>query len=251
MEQRKMLVGGDWVEAKSGEYYDNTNPANGELISRVPYGGAEDVDAAVAAAQEAYDESWGPMDAAERGALMHRLADAVEANNDYLARLETADMGKPFNQSCTGDVPGTAAFFRYFAGLADKIEGETLVTPGKSLGYTLREPIGVVAAIVPWNFPLCIAAIKGGPALAAGNCVIYKPASASPTTALELGRLALEVGFPPGVIQVLTGPGGSMGSYMAGHPGVGKVTFTGSTEVGRRVLQASVNNIAKSPGANS
>ncbi len=244
MEQRKMLIGGDWVEAKSGEYYDNTNPATGEVISKVPYAGTEDVDLAVTAAQQAFDESWGPMDPAERGALMFKLADAIDAHADELARLETADMGKPYNQSI-GDVPGAASFFRYYAGLADKIEGETLVTPGDTFGYTLREPYGVVAAIVPWNFPIAMTGIKGGPALAAGNCVIFKPASASPTTALEVGRLALEVGFPPGVIQVVTGPGGSIGSHLAGHPGVGKVSFTGSTEVGRKILQASINNIAK------
>ena len=245
MECRKMLIGGKWVDAKSGDTYEDINPATGEVLCQVPSAGTEDVDLAVEVAQKAYQEAWGPMHPTERAALIFKLADLIDERTEELARMETEDMGKPFNQSSTGDVPGAAAFFRYFAGVADKLEGETLITPPGTFGYTLREPYGVVAAIVPWNFPICMCGIKGGPALAAGNCVIYKPASPSPRTALAVGEMALEVGFPPGVIQVLTGPGGTAGSHLAAHPGVGKVSFTGSTEVGRRIIEASVSNIAK------
>ena len=244
MERKKMLIGGEWVEAKSGEWYEDINPATGEVICEAPSAGTEDVDLAVEAARKAYDEAWGPMETTDRAALLFKLADLIDERTDDLARMETRDMGKPHNQA-TGDVGGAAAFFRYYAGLADKIEGETLVTPGDTFGYTLREPYGVVAAIVPWNFPICMCGIKGGPALAAGNCVIYKPASASPSTALAVGEMALEVGFPPGVIQVVTGPGSIAGAHLAGHPGVGKVSFTGSTEVGRKIIEASIGNIAK------
>lgn len=245
MERKKMLIGGEWVEAQSGRYYDNINPATGEVICQVAAAGPEDVDLAVEAAQKAYDEAWAPMHPTERAALIFKLADLIEERTEELARTETEDMGKPYSQSSTGDVPGAAAFFRHFAGVADKIEGETIIPPPGIFGYTLREPYGVVAGIVPWNFPLCMCGIKGGPALAAGNCVIYKPASPSPRTALAVGEMALEAGFPPGVVQVVTGPGGSAGAHLAGHPGVGKVSFTGSTEVGRKILEASVNNLAK------
>lgn len=245
MERKRMLIGGEWVEAKSGAYYDNINPATEEVINQVAAAGPEDVDLAVDVAQEAFEKHWGPMHPTERAALLFKLADRIEERCDELARLESIDMGKPISQSRTGDVPGAAAFFRYFAGLADKLEGETLITPPETFGYTVREPHGVVAAITPWNFPICMCGIKGGPALAAGNCVIFKPASPSPSTALEIGRMALEVGFPPGVVQVITGPGGSAGARLASHPKVGKVSFTGSTEVGRKILEASVNNLSK------
>lgn len=244
MERKKMLIGGEWVEARSGEWSDNVNPHNGEIISQVPKAGPEDVDLAVDKAYEAYYETWSKVHPADRAKLMFKLADAIEQATPELARMESLDMGKPLSQS-TGEIPATADTFRYFAGLADKIEGEVLVTPDDTFGYTLREPFGVVASITPWNFPILILSIKGAPALAAGNCIIFKPASSSPSTALEVGRLAQEVGFPPGVVQVVTGEGGAMGSRLAGNPKVGKVTFTGSTEVGRKIIQASANNIAK------
>jgi acyl-CoA reductase-like NAD-dependent aldehyde dehydrogenase len=245
MQARKMLIGADWVEATSGQTYENRNPANGELISEVAAGGAAEADAAVAAAREAFEKHWEPMHPSDRAALIFRLADRIEARTEELARMETTDMGKPLSQSVSGDIPGAVGFFRYFAGLADKIEGETLVAPPGTFGYTLREPYGVVAAIMPWNFPLCMCGIKGGPALAAGNCIIYKPAPSSPTTALELGQMALEVGFPPGVIQVVTDADGSAGAALSSHRGVDKVSFTGSTSTGRKVLQASAENLAK------
>lgn len=245
MQVRKMLIGTEWVEAKSGETYENINPANGEVISRVAAGGPADADLAVAAAREAFHKYWEPMHPSDRAALIFKLADRIEARTEELARMETTDMGKPLSQSLSGDIPGAVAFFRYFAGLADKLEGETLITPPMTFGYTVREPYGVVAAIMPWNFPLCMCGIKGGPALAAGNCIIYKPAPCSPTTALELGQMALEVGFPPGVIQVVTDADGSAGAALAGHKGVDKVSFTGSTTTGRKVLRASADNLAK------
>ncbi len=244
MEQKRMLIGGEWVEAGSGEWSDNLNPHSGEVICQVPSATVEDVDRAVEAAHKAYYETWREIHPADRAKLMFKLADAIDECADDIARMETADMGKPYNQS-SGDVPATADIFRFYAGIADKIEGECLVTPAKTFGYTLHEPFGVVASITPWNFPVVMIGMKGAPALAAGNCTIFKPASSSPSTALELGRLATEVGFPPGVVQVITGEGGAMGSRLAGHPLVGKVTFTGSTAVGRKILEASINNIAK------
>jgi aldehyde dehydrogenase (NAD+) len=245
MQAKKMLIGSNWVQAQSGETYENRNPANGELISEVAAGGPADADAAVMAAREAFEKHWQPMHPCDRADLIFKLADRIEARTEELARMETTDMGKPLSQSVTGDIPGAVAFFRYFAGLADKVEGETLVGPPNSFAYTVREPFGVVAAIMPWNFPLCMCGIKGGPALAAGNCIIYKPAPSSPTTALELGQMALDVGFPPGVIQVITDADGSAGAALASHKGVDKVSFTGSTTTGRKVLRASAENLAK------
>lgn len=245
MEPKRILIGGEWVEAKSGATYENINPATGEVICKVASAGAEEVDLAVATARRAFEKHWAPMDPTARAALLYKLADRIDERTEELGRMETCDMGKPYSQAVGGDVPGAAAFFRYFAGLADKLEGETLITPANTFGYTLREPQGVVAAIMPWNFPICMCGIKGGPALAAGNCIIFKPAPASPTTALEVGRMALEVGFPPGVIQVLPDGDGAAGAALSRHPGVDKVSFTGSTKTGRKVLESSAHNLAK------
>ena len=238
------VIGGELVEALTGERMENVCPATGEVIGAVPAAGAEDIDRAVEAAQEAYDNVWSKMPSAEKGRLLTKLADLIEENAETIALMDTMDMGKPIEQS-RGDPLGTAAFFRYFAGLADKIEGETLVASEGYFGYTVREPYGVVGAITPWNFPAVMVGIKCAPALAAGNCAVLKPASPSPRSALEIGRLALEAGLPPGVLNVVTGPGGIAGQRLVEHPLVGKVSLTGSTEVGRRIIEASAGYIKK------
>ncbi len=245
METKQMLIGKDWLAAADGGELDNINPANGKLICRIPRGGAEDVDRAVQAAQEAYDTAWSKLDAAERGQLLHRMAGIVEERADELALMDTEDMGKPLVQTTTGDVVGAQGFLRYYAGLADKIEGITYATPDAYLGYSTREPYGVVGCIVPFNFPLALACIKVAPALAAGNTVILKPASVSPRTALELGRIALDAGLPAGALNVVTGLGNEAGAAMAAHDGIGKISFTGSTAVGRSLVEASAGNFKK------
>jgi len=242
MDELRMLIGGEWIEPASGEYVDDINPADREVVARVAVAGDEDVDRAVESAADAFDSAWGAMSGAQRGALLHRVADLIEERGDTLARLDAEDMGKPYQATRTGDVPGSAGLFRFYAGLADKVEGESLATPDGLFGYTRREPFGVVAAIVPWNFPLALACTKCAPALAAGNSVVLKPSSISPRSALELGRIALDAGLPPGALNVITGPGGTTGAALAEHPGVERITLTGSTEAGRNVLRASAGN---------
>jgi aldehyde dehydrogenase (NAD+) len=245
MAELKMLIGGEWVEPGSGEYLDDVNPANGEVVAHVPRGGLDDVDLAVASCAEAFGGEWGKLPAAERGKLLMRAADLIEECGDRLAALDTEDMGKPYSASRNGDVPGAAAYMRFYAGLADKVEGESLAAPQGHLGYTRREPFGVVAAIVPWNFPLTLACIKIAPALAAGNAVVLKPSSVSPRSALELGRICLDAGMPPGTLNVVTGSGPEAGAALAEHPGVARITFTGSTEAGRSILQGCAGNFKK------
>ncbi len=245
MESKQMLIGKDWLSAADGGEFDNINPANGKLICRIARGGAEDVDRAVQAAQGAYDTAWSKLDAAERGQLLHRMADIIQERTDELALMDTEDMGKPLIQTTTGDVVGAQAFLRYYAGLADKIEGITYATPDGCFGYSTREPYGVVGCIVPFNYPLALACIKVAPALAAGNTVILKPASVSPRTALELGRIALDAGLPAGTLNVVTGLGNEAGAAMAVHDGIEKISFTGSTAVGRSLVEASAGNFKK------
>ena len=245
MDELRTLIGGEWVEAASGGYLDDVNPASGEVVARVPRGGREDVDRAVESASEAFANEWGDLPAEERGRLLFRVADIIEERGDRLAELDTVDMGKPYSAARTGDVPGAAAYTRFYAGLADKIEGESLSTPDGYSGYTRREPFGVVGAIVPWNYPLTLACIKIAPALAAGNAVVLKPSSVSPRSALELGRICLDAGLPPGTLNVITGLGPEAGAALAEHPGVGRITFTGSTEAGRSILKACARNFKK------
>ncbi len=245
METREMLIGGEWTGAGNGQLLEDINPANGEAVCRFPRGDATDVDRAVAAAREAFEGPWGRMAGPERGEILRRMADILESRAEELGRLETEDMGKPLTQSRDGDVPGAAASLRYFAGLADKVEGTALAAPAGYVGYTVREPFGVVGCIVPWNFPLSIACIKVAPALAVGNAVILKPSSNSPRTALELGSIGLEAGLPPGALNVVTGLGPEAGAALAAHHGVGKVSFTGSTEAGRALIRASAGNVKK------
>lgn len=245
METRQMLIDGQGVDAEDGRLLEDINPATEEVVCRFPRGDVADVDRAVAAARGAFEGAWGRKSGPERGAILRRMAEIVESRAEELGRLETEDMGKPLKLSREGDVPGAAASLRYFAGLADKVEGKTLAAPEGYVGFGVREPFGVVGCIVPWNFPLGIACIKVGPALATGNTVILKPSSNSPRTALELGAIGLEAGLPPGALNVVTGSGGEAGAALAEHDGVGKVSFTGSTEAGRSLIRASASNIKK------
>jgi acyl-CoA reductase-like NAD-dependent aldehyde dehydrogenase len=230
----KMLIGGKWVEAASGKTFDTINPSTGQVLAKVAEADAEDVDRAVAAARRAFESgSWPKLTPSQRGRLLWKVADLIEQHAEELAELETVDNGKPIKYSRLADVPLTADHFRYFAGWATKLEGETIpVSIPNMFTYTLREPVGVVGQIIPWNFPLQMAAWKLAPALACGNTVILKPAEQTPLTALRLGELICEAGFPEGVVNILPGFGETAGAALAAHPGVDKIAFTGSTEVG-------------------
>ena len=231
----KLLIGGEWVDSASGETFETIDPATGDVICAVARAGAEDVDRAVQAAQAALEGEWGQMPASGREKLMHELAALVDKNAAELAELEALDNGKPVTFARAVDVAGTAAHLRYYGGWPTKIEGETIpVTWPNAFVYTLKEPVGVCGQIIPWNFPLLMAAWKLGPALAAGCTVLLKPAEQTPLTALRLGQLIQEAGFPPGVVNILTGFGDT-GAAMVDHPGIAKIAFTGSTEVGREI----------------
>jgi acyl-CoA reductase-like NAD-dependent aldehyde dehydrogenase len=231
----KLLIGEDWVESATGETFETIDPATGEVICEVAKAGPEDVDRAVKAAQAALDGAWSELPAAGREALMRKLADLVDEHADELAELEALDNGKPVTFARAVDVAATSNHLRYFAGWPTKIEGETIpVTWPNAFVYTLKEPVGVCGQIIPWNFPLLMAAWKIAPAVAAGCTVLLKPAEQTPLTAVRLGQLAQEAGFPPGVINVLTGFGDT-GAAMVEHPGIAKIAFTGSTDVGREI----------------
>src|SRR5688500_13850387 len=202
-DRNKLLINNEWRAAASGETMDVVNPATEEVIAQVPSAGSKDLDAAVAAARAALGGPWGQMSARERGRLVRRLGDRLLERADEVARLETLHNGKPISESRQIEIPASAECFEYYGGWSDKVMGETIPVKGNYLTYTLREPIGVVAAIVPWNFPLLLASWKVAPALACGNTVILKPASQTPLTALALGEIGLEVGLPPGVLNVL------------------------------------------------
>ncbi|MEA3211904.1 MAG: aldehyde dehydrogenase [Chthoniobacter sp.] len=237
--QTKMLIDGEWVEAVSGRTFETINPATGEVITRVVEGGKEDVDRAVAAARRAFDSGpWKKMTPRERGRLLYKLADLVEQHIDELAALETLDNGKPITDSRNIDLPMVVETYRYYAGWADKIEGRTIPVSGPYLTYTRHEPVGVCAQIIPWNFPLLMQAWKWAPALAAGCTIVLKPAEQTPLSALRVGELALEAGFPPGVVNIVTGFGETAGAALAEHLDVDKIAFTGSTEVGKLIMRA-------------
>jgi acyl-CoA reductase-like NAD-dependent aldehyde dehydrogenase len=231
-----LLIGSDRVEAADGRTFATLDPASGREIAQVAHGGAEDVDRAVRAARAALEDGpWGTMAASKREQLMHALANAIEEHAQEFAEIESLDNGKPVGLARYVDVASTVAQLRYFAGWPTKIEGGVLpVSAPNMLCYTRREPVGVCGQIVPWNFPLLMASWKIGPALAAGCTTVLKPAEQTPLSALRLGELALEVGFPPGVLNVLTGDGAS-GAALVDHPGVDKIAFTGSTVVGREI----------------
>jgi phenylacetaldehyde dehydrogenase len=243
-----MLIGGKWVPAASGRTFATRNPADGSELAQVPYAEAEDVDRAVEAARRAFDGGpWSRTSPSGRAKLMWKLADLIDGNADELAQLETLDNGKPFSVARRGDIPGAAEMFRYMAGWATKIEGTTIPygVPDAIHAYTRREPVGVAGQIIPWNFPLSMASWKLAPALATGCVAILKPAEQTPLTALRLGELVIEAGFPDGVVNVLSGYGETAGAAIAAHPGVDKVAFTGSTEVGKLIVQAATGNLKK------
>src|ERR1041385_4094052 len=249
---RKILIGGKWSDAASGKTFDTYNPATGEVLARIAEGDREDINRAVAAARKAFESGpWPSMTASERGRLIWRLADLLEKNLEEFATLESLDNGKPLTIARAADVPLAVDLLRYMAGWATKIEGATFpisvpYAPGaKFFAYTKREPVGVVGQIIPWNFPLLMAAWKLGPALATGCTVVLKPAEQTPLSALRLGELITEAGFPDGVVNVVPGFGETAGAALAAHPDVDKIAFTGSTEVGKLILQASAGNLKK------
>jgi phenylacetaldehyde dehydrogenase len=245
--RQKMLIDGKWVEAASGKTFPSYDPATGEVLAHVAEGDREDVERAVRAARKAFETGpWQAMTPSERGRLIWKLADLLEAHTDEFAELESLDNGKPVVVARAADLPLSVDCLRYMAGWATKIEGATIPisVPGH-VAWTLREPIGVVAQIIPWNFPLLMAAWKLGPALAAGCPVVLKPAEQTPLTALRLAELVCEAGFPDGVVNVVPGYGETAGAALAAHPAVDKVAFTGSTEVGRLIVQAAAGNLKK------
>jgi acyl-CoA reductase-like NAD-dependent aldehyde dehydrogenase len=248
----RLLIGGDWVEASSGETFETINPATEEVLARVARGSAQDVDRAVRAARAAFEDGspWRRMTPSERGRLIHRIGDLILEHADELAMLESLDNGKSYVIARHADIVLAADLFHYMSGWVTKIEGNTIPisavpAPGEYLAFTLREPVGVVGQIIPWNFPLLMAAWKLGPALAAGCTVVLKPAEQTPLSALRLGELLLEAGLPPGVVNIVTGFGEEAGAPLAAHPGVDKVAFTGSTEVGRLIVRAAAGNLKK------
>ncbi len=242
----KLLINNQWVESASGKRFPTVNPATGEEICRVAEADAADVDKAVHAAREAFEKGpWRKMAAAERGKLLYKLADLIEKNADALARLEALDNGKPYQVARTADLPLVIGCYRYYAGWADKIQGKTIPVAGNYFCYTRHEPVGVVGQIIPWNFPLLMQAWKLGPALAAGNTVVLKPAEQTPLTALRVGELIIEAGFPAGVVNILPGYGPTAGAAIAWHNGVDKVAFTGSTEVGHLIMEAAARSNLK------
>ena len=234
----RLFIDGQWVESVSGATYTTINPTTEEPLTVISEGGAEDVDRAVKAARKAFtDGAWPRLSPADRGRLLWKIGDLIETHLQEMARLETLDQGKTITEASRVDVPMAADCFRYFAGWTTKIEGETIPVRATTLNYTLREPVGVVGQIIPWNFPLLMAAWKVAPALAAGNTVVLKPAQLTPLTALRLAEVAQEAGLPPGVLNVVTGSGSTVGAALVEHPGVDKIAFTGSTEVGREIMR--------------
>src|ERR1700674_2461841 len=241
----RLLIDGQWTGAS--KHFDTTNPATGEVLTQIAEASAADVDRAVEAARRSFEDRNGPwrkMSASERGRLIWRLADLLEKNIDEFAELETLDNGKPIFESRYVDMPMVIDVLRYYAGLATKIHGETVNTLETAFTYTLREPVGVVGMIVPWNFPLLLASWKLGPALACGNTVVWKPASQTSLTALRFGELAIEAGVPAGVLNIVTGPG-EVGRAMVKHPGIDKIAFTGSTEVGKEIMRSAADTLKR------
>lgn len=247
VKRTRLLIHGEWVDAADGKEFDVYNPSTGEVFCQVAEAGPEDIDRAVRSAREAFNGPWAVMSPLERSKRLWRLAELLEENAAEIARVETLDQGKPYGLALGGDVPSAANLFYYMSGWATKIEGDVIPisAPGNYHVYTRREPVGVVGCIVPWNFPLVIAAWKVAPALAAGNTVILKPAEQTPLSALLLGELALEAGIPPGVLNVVPGFGPRAGQALTEHMGVDKVSFTGSTATGRRIIDAAKGNLKK------
>ena len=242
--RHQLFIDGEFVDALSGETLATLNPHDNSVIAQVAMAGHADVDRAVVAAQKAFP-AWSRMQAADRGRILLKLADLIEANGEELARLESLDTGHPIRDCRMLDVPRTAGCFRYFGGMADKFQGETIPVDAGFLNYTLREPLGVVGQVVPWNFPLMFTSWKMAPALAAGNTIVLKPAEITPLTTLKIAELMREAGMPAGVVNILPGLGHVAGQYIAEHPDIAKIAFTGSTATGKRIVQASAGNLKK------
>ena len=241
----RLLIDGQWHEGS--KHFDTINPATGEVLTQIVEASVEEVDRAVAAARRVFDDrsgTWRKMSASERGRLIWRLSDLIEKNIDEFAELETLDNGKPIFESRNIDLPMVIDVFRYYAGWATKIHGETINTVDAAFTYTMREPVGVVGLIVPWNFPLLLASWKLGPALACGNTIVLKPAEQTPLTTLRMGELALEAGIPPGVLNIVTG-GPEVGQAIVQHPQIDKIAFTGSTAVGKDIMRGAADSLKR------
>ena len=242
--RHQLFIDGRFVDAESGATLATLNPHDNAVIAEVAMAGKADIDKAVAAAQRAFP-AWSRMAAADRGRILLKLADLIEANAEELARLESLDTGHPLRDSRALDVPRTAACFRYFGGMADKFQGEVVPVEAGFLNYLLREPVGVVGQVVPWNFPLMFTSWKMAPALAAGNTIVLKPSEITPLSSLKIAELMIEAGMPDGVVNIVPGLGAVAGQSMAEHPGIAKIAFTGSTATGRRIVAASAGNLKK------
>ena len=242
---QQLFINNEWRAAGSGKTMDVVNPATEDVCAIVASADASDLNAAVEAARAAFNGTWGQLSARERGRLVRKLGERLMDRADEIARLETLHNGKPISESRHIEIPAAAECLEYYGGWSDKVMGETVPVKGNYLNYTLREPLGVCAAIVPWNFPLLIATWKIAPALACGNTVIVKPASQTPLTALALGEIALEVGLPPGVLNILTGPGAKLGQAIVEHPGIDKIAFTGDTSTGKSIMKTAADTLKK------
>lgn len=244
--KKKLFINGQWVDSVNGRTFDTINPANGERLAEVSEAEAEDVNRAVEAARTAFDHGpWSRMSAAERSRLIYKLADLMEENTEELAQIETLDNGKPINETRHGDVPMAIEHFRYFAGWSTKIVGQTIPVSSNYFNYTRHEPVGVVGQIIPWNFPLLMAAWKLGAALATGCTIVLKPAEQTPLSSLYLAELAQEAGFPDGVINVIPGYGPTAGEPLVNHEKVNKIAFTGSTEIGKKIMRQASDMIKR------
>ncbi|MHC4138875.1 MAG: aldehyde dehydrogenase family protein [Planctomycetota bacterium] len=242
----KLFINGEWVDSVSGKTFNTLNPATEEVITPVAEGDCADIDLAVGAARKAFEEGpWRNVDARERGKILLRIMELIDKNREELALLETLDNGKPISETTNVDIPLVIDCFLYYAGWADKIHGETIPVRGEFFNYTLREPVGVVGQIIPWNFPLLMAAWKIAPALACGNTVVLKPAEQTPLTALRLGEICQEAGLPDGVLNIVPGYGPTAGAALAEHMDVDKIAFTGAHTTGRIIMQAASKNLKR------